>query len=585
MNLETINEKIILSKRRKNQLQWILICLLALGYAAAAFAQNNLDELNYQAQSEFQPTIKDAFKFSDIPEIKDSVKRIDNIKYSITDIPMTPKYSVQPIRAANLQNEPLQRLYRSLLKVGFAPLYAMPYGEFWLGSIRSREINYGLHLKHLSSSSTLKDVGYSGFSDNEASIYGKKYLKKHTLSGDFNYARNAVHYYGYDAISDTLTKDQTKQRYQIFEPKLRLQSHYTDSSHINHDLKLSFYNLQNLNKENESNIKFDGTGSMFINKEKLNVNLLTDYYNAKQANDTVNDLIVSLNPSFEAQGKKWRADIGLTATLDNFSKVSRFYFYPQLNLQYDVYESMLIPYAGANGGLIKNSFRSLSTENPFVDTTLNYRNTNNTYNIFGGLRGNISSRMSYDVRVSYGQYKDMHFFVTDYFYKNSLDFIDTNGIHNRFGVLYNDASLLKVSGELKYQLREKFNLIAKGNYYMYQVFDPEIAYPSGYTVRAYQKPDFDLTLSGIYNLQSKFIVRADLFVMGKQWALTKDTVTVKPTQLKSWIDVNLEGEYRYSKMLSFFVRFNNIAAQRYYRWNRYPNQRFNFMVGLTFVPF
>ena len=31
-----------------------------------------------------------------------------------------------------------------------------------------------------------------------------------------------------------------------------------------------------------------------------------------------------------------------------------------------------------------------------------------------------------------------------------------------------------------------------------------------------------------------------------------------------------------------FARFNNIAAQRYYRWDRYASQKFNFMVGLEF---
>jgi outer membrane receptor protein involved in Fe transport len=58
-----------------------------------------------------------------------------------------------------------------------------------------------------------------------------------------------------------------------------------------------------------------------------------------------------------------------------------------------------------------------------------------------------------------------------------------------------------------------------------------------------------------------------------------------PKQLNGLVDVNLEGEYRYSKMLSFFARVNNIANQRYYSWERYPTQRFNFMIGLTFVPF
>ena len=77
--------------------------------------------------------------------------------------------------------------------------------------------------------------------------------------------------------------------------------------------------------------------------------------------------------------------------------------------------------------------------------------------------------------------------------------------------------------------------------------------------------------------------------MGKQWALTQgydnNALVLKPKQINGWADINIEAEYRYSKMLSFFARVNNIANQRYYRWERYPSQRFNFMIGLSFVPF
>jgi outer membrane receptor protein involved in Fe transport len=64
-----------------------------------------------------------------------------------------------------------------------------------------------------------------------------------------------------------------------------------------------------------------------------------------------------------------------------------------------------------------------------------------------------------------------------------------------------------------------------------------------------------------------------------------DVYRSEPKLLKSVGDFNLGAEYRYSKMLSFFVNFNNIANMRYYRWEKYPSQRFNFMAGLTFVPF
>lgn len=562
----------LLSKRQKNKLQWILICLFMLGYAAATMAQSGIDDLNYVATSTFVPVLKDAVKYSDVPEIKDSVKRIDNVKYGISSKPLIPKYDVQKIDAAKLQNEPLSKLYHSLLKVGYGPIYNMPYAEFWVSNGRSRDNSIGAHIKHLSSAATLKGVGYSGFSDDAVNVFGKQFYKKHTLSGDFNYQRNMIHYYGYDPGLNTLDKNYTKQRYQLFEPKLQLTSHYTDSSHVNHNIQLGYYNLQNLYREAENNIKLNATGNLFVNKEKLNINFLTDFYNHKQANDTLNDLIMSLNPSFEANGKKWHADIGLTGTLDNFNKTTRFYFYPQLNVHYDVYENMIIPYAGVNGGLQKNSFRSLSNENAFVDTTIRYANTNNKFTVFGGLRGNLSSKTSYDAKVSYAKYDSLYFFVMNY--------SGANQVYNRFNLLYDNASLLKLSGELRHQLKEKLVVLAKGNYYLYHTKN---------LTHAYQKPDFDLTFSGIYNLQSKIIIRADIFFVGKQWALTQTNdggiTALKPKQLPGYADINLEAEYRYSKMLSFFTRFNNIANQRYYRWERYPSQRFNFMIGVTFVPF
>ena len=386
----------VISKRNKYILKIFLVILLVIGYAIVSMAQTNLHDINYVATSSFVPTIKDAVKFTDIPEIKDSVKKIENIKYGINSNPMFPKYQVQTIDPAKMQNEPLTKLYNALLKVGYGPLYNMPYGEFWVASKREREQSFGAHIKHFSSTAHLQDVGYGGFSDNLASVFGKKFYKKHTLSGDFNYERNVLHYYGFDTSINKISDNNfTKQRYQLFEPKVRLLSHYSDSTHTNHDISLSYYNLQNLNLASENNIKLGALASMFINKEKLNLGFAADYYNHKQSKDTVNDLIVSLNPSFEASGKKWHADLGLVASIDNLQDTTRIYFYPKLNVQYDVFESMIIPYSGINGGLIKNSLRSLSSENPFVDTMVNYVNTHNKYNFFVGLKGNISSNTSY----------------------------------------------------------------------------------------------------------------------------------------------------------------------------------------------
>jgi hypothetical protein len=581
MEVETIdvasapvqNETIELDEKMKTRIKIILLLVLLFGYVVVSLAQTNLNDINYVATSSFVPTVKDAIKFSDIPDIKDTVKKIENIKYGINDNPLFPKYQVQSIDAAKMQNEPLTKLYSSLLKVGYGPFYSMPYGEFWAGNRRSRDRSFGAHLRHLSSATHLQDVGYGGFSENSASVFGKQFYRKHTLTGDFNYDRQAVRYYGYDTSLVKITdKDFAKQVYQLFEPKVRFQSHFSDSTHLNYDVGLAYYNLTNLYRESENSIKLNALTSMFINKEKLNIGLNTDFYNHKQGHDTLNDLIVSLSPSFEAGGKKWHAEIGLSGTLDNFKGKSRVYAYPKLNVEYDVFEGVIIPYGGISGGLIKNSMRSLTGENPFVDTTLSYVNTNNKYNFFGGLKGNISSNTSYDARVTYSQYDSMYFYMINYGSPVLL--------YNQFDVVYDNASLMTVGGQLKYRFKEKINLIAKGNYYLWTTKN---------LTRAYSKPDFDMTFTGVYNMQSKIIIKANIYVMGAQWAFSADTksspFTIADKEVKAWVDGGLEVEYRYSKMLSFFARFNNIANQRYYRWERYPTQKFNGMIGLTFVPF
>jgi hypothetical protein len=50
----------------------------------------------------------------------------------------------------------------------------------------------------------------------------------------------------------------------------------------------------------------------------------------------------------------------------------------------------------------------------------------------------------------------MHFFVIDYTKNGTLD--------NQYKVIYDNTNLFNVSGQVKYQYKEKIHFIAKGNY-------------------------------------------------------------------------------------------------------------------------
>ena len=82
----------------------------------------------------------------------------------------------------------------------------------------------------------------------------------------------------------------------------------------------------------------------------------------------------------------------------------------------------------------------------------------------------------------------------------------------------------------------------------------------------------------------------NFYALGAQYAKRLDVRTSQmpnipvivetAERLDGIVDLNLGLEYRYTKKVSAFINFNNIASTRYERWQDYPTQRFNVLGGL-----
>lgn len=549
-----------------------LVLLLTIVNYFSLAQTKKFDSLIVEGVGQYKVTIADANKISETPVIVDSTKKIPVKGYDINSRKFNTSYEVQPIPSAEMSGEPLTKLYNGLVKIGFGSgmnTKINPYGEVWYNHLRSKEYAYGIRMKHFSTAYKPKDLGFAGFSDNEISLYGKKFLKEHTLLGSFDYNRNVVHYYGYDATLNELNKDAIVQRFNLFSASTELMSHYTNAKRYNHDVKLNYYNLMDLYKSSENNIKAKGFVQTAISKEMLRINAMIDFYNYKTKTDTVNNTIFTLNPSFISSGEKYKAIIGVNATMDMFVQ-SKFYFYPNVELSYNIFEDIIIPYAGVTGGLQKNSFKSLTDKNAFVLPTLTLFNSNKKYEFFGGLKGTLSSKIAYNAMVSYANVGNLAMYVND----------TKELLKNRFNVIYDNAEVLNVRGEVSYQNREKLRVSLRGDYYNYK---------TKIELRAWYRPQVEITASANYNLKDKIVVKADLFYIDNQYAKTfeKDTTSITGTkvvakELKGMFDANLGVEYRYTKKLGFYLNINNIGNIRYNRWMNYPTQRFGFMAGLSY---
>ena len=71
-------------------------------------------------------------------------------------------------------------------------------------------------------------------------------------------------------------------------------------------------------------------------------------------------------------------------------------------------------------------------------------------------------------------------------------------------------------------------------------------------------------------------------VKGSQTVTNADgSVEVETLPLRYGISAELE--YRHNRALSFFIKADNLAYQRYYLWSNYPSQRITFLAGLTYT--
>ena len=544
--------------------------LLRRGAGGEAFAQKILKDTTFVIVKKFLPTIADAYKINDMPVVKDSIPPAPKINYGINSKKINTPYTVDPIKSAKMGGESLTKLYESFVKVG-AGNYL--YGEGFYNNLRSKEMSYGAHAKHLSWNGTLDGYGFSGFSDNEVGLNGKKFLHKQTVSGNVDYSRNVIHYYNYDTtfIKNLEDNDLIKQRYSRIGANARYQTHYTDSNSINYDVKLKYYNLTDLYKTSEHNLVAEGDFSGFYEKQLVHAPVIIDYANDRSKNDTNNSVIVGLSPYITASGDKWSTRIGVGISLEgNENDKSHFYFAPNIDFNYNVVENIIVPYAGITGGLKRNSLKTLTDENPFLVPAPKLETTNTKIELYVGLRGSISKNISYNAKTSYSKYDDMYFFVNDY----------TDSIKEGFNVVYDDASLWNIHGELQFQQSEKIKVIAKGDYNQYTPKNE---------LKAWHKPLWQATLSGNYNLQDKIVATVDLFVYGESYAFTPlqgqgTNITVISTSiqtLKPIVDANIGVEYRYSKKLAAFAHLNNLGFKSYERWNNYPTQKFNFLIGVS----
>lgn len=537
----------------------VLLYLLLIFTPWILQSQNikGIDTIIFKQTGSFNVTISDASMIVDYPVIVDTSTIKKNMQYGIYSQKFPTLFLPEQIKSPKMVGEKLPRLYKGYAKAGFGN-YTTPYGEVYYNNTRSKTKSYGIHAKHISSKATLKDKGYSGFSHNNVDLFGKTLIQKHAVIGSVGYNRDVYHCYAYNIQTADLDKVFTTNYFSNPVLQLNVNSYYSDSSAIHHQVKFKYSNLSDNQLSAENYLTLFGNIFTYYQGHKLFLDVMTDYNSYKQEFDTINNTLLSFKPGASYAGNKLKASVAMGIWSESGEK-NNFYFYPEFNISYDVASNIFVPYAGVTGGRIRNNYHSLSCENPYISPPSELNNTEKKYELFAGMSGSLSAKINYNAVVKYSKLNNFYSYILN---KNEV-------LENRFITVWDSIRCFNFHGEAIYRNKEKLNIIVSGDYFRFDV---------QHELRAWHMPGFKFSAIASYNLKDKILIKSEIYTIGKRnitTSIKRDNIL----ELKGYTDINLLFEYRINEKFSGFLNLYNLGAFRYQIWQNYTAQRFHLLAG------
>lgn len=596
---------------------YILCSILAFS-SLSLIAQNkdNVYNESVVVTGSYKPELEDCEKLNTAPQITDTATTLHhNFNYSISTRRLTSLFYPTRIKAARIIGEPTSRLYNTYLRLGMGN-YWSPMAEAYYMSTRSQKINYGAYVNHQSSWGTIgkkdkndlfssKYYGKNHFSQTDLTIFGRFIVGEHTqIATDLSYENDYNLYYGFNDSTlhlndsllgyahsntvnyrDSLSTKDYRAMYNRLAWRGGVKSLYTDQGHFGYDVNAEVSNLWTAYHSTELSLLLSGDFHYGFNLGKKQTSkgyvfLHADWQafrNAATADKLGNYIaplgylpsvnvsnprfanVINVKPYMEFLLKGFKLHAGPMMTVENFTDSTSFHIYPDVSVSKSFAKEALNITLGAEGGFDANSLDAIRRVNPYIEPWADLQGTSH-YDFYLRMRVNFSKKLMLKIG---GEFNMM---------KNDLNFKPDTAfaLKNVFSTYYCDYNRVKAGGEFSFLNDEMLTISVGGNYYYY-------------TTKVAYHPDYDAYATIGVNYKDKWLFNLQGIVMGNVFAADADGSLIADPKLPMRYGVNFEVEYRHNRALSFFLKFDNLAYQRYYYWLNYPSQRITFLAGVTYT--
>ncbi len=551
---------------KENKLKTVWVGIAFLTAMHTSLAQNAIDVHLRDVDVKTEPSEK----INDNPSFHDTVKVNTELKYGMVERKATSNFKVRPISPPKIGTGAMDvdKLYNGFVKAGIIDFRNIPFIDAHYGSKYNRDYVYSVGLNHFGSDLKTASPDRARFTQSGLDFSGKRFLKNHVLSADLAYDYNTYRYYGSEIPMDALNTDARKQLFAKGHLQLAACSKESNTSIPYHKIMVDYFNIFDRYGMMENRLAFGGK----VNPEidllkpyhlKLNLAGTIDWFNYKNdaSNFSKNSILGTVLTSFHYNVGKIKANAGFNWYFLQ-DDTSGFRVYPIADIEYTLIKDVFVAYGKYQRYFQRYDQWAHAELNPFFNTSMQLTNTRHLNNFTAGFRGNISSKINFNLGIEFDQMKNLPMYVNDL----------TSFGNRLFTVVTDDVSMFRSYGQFSAELK-KFQFAVKADYRQYTAYNE---------LKAWQMPTFNAGFSGKYNFQNLIHLTAEVYYLGgiyaKEYDQSNQAIAV---ELPGIVDANFGIEYKYSKRWNAFINVNNFLNKQYRRWNNYPNYGLNFLGGLS----
>jgi len=542
--------------------------------------QDKKDKHNEQVTivGSYEPKINDAFKINTKPEIIEPEAQHTEFNFQLPNIKQNTSIELNAIKPVDIRNRNRTVAYNDYLKLGFGSRIS-PYIDFFHSKSDKGNYNFTANFYHYSSFSNIENYSPSPFSKTHAKVNYQKFLDNHILDLGFKYGLNTNKYYGYipdDFPGITIPDNELKQMFNLMQANVGFSSNYKRKSKLHHEVRLSAYYYFDRFKTSEMNTKFDfdihkGFDVVdMLDYQNLGLKGEFDFYSNSDTLTSLSEFYVGVTPYFTANYGAFNFNAGLKLGLLNDS-TSSFHFWPDLEVQMNVVPESFTIFAGIKGGIEKQSYYKLTTENPYLSPLSQLKYLNEKINVYGGFKLSIAQTAGFQIKAGWRSFEDMAFFINygDYLLQSQIPF----GPLNKFYTAFDDGNEFYTEASISISAGKQFKINIGGEYHTYSLDSLQ---------QAYHKPLTKAFIGGSYSFAEKVKVSLEMVFNGKRYALNSNGLAPKEVELDSYVDLNAEVEYRINENLSAFLNGTNLLNNYYQQFYSYPVQGLQIMAGISY---